>query len=31
VYVWDVMADRVRAVTRRAHGGIPIDQFSIDI
>jgi dipeptidyl aminopeptidase/acylaminoacyl peptidase len=27
VYAWDVKADRVRAVTRCAHGGIPTDQF----
>jgi dipeptidyl aminopeptidase/acylaminoacyl peptidase len=28
VYLWDVPADRVRAVTRCAHGGILLDQFS---
>lgn len=27
VYVWDLQADRVQAVTRCAHGGIPVDQF----
>ncbi len=27
VYVWDLTSDRVRAVTRCAHGGIPTGQF----
>jgi dipeptidyl aminopeptidase/acylaminoacyl peptidase len=27
VYLWDIQANRVQAVTRCAHGGIPLDQF----
>jgi dipeptidyl aminopeptidase/acylaminoacyl peptidase len=27
IFVWDVKTDGVQAVTRCAHGGIPIDQF----
>lgn len=27
VYVWDIQADTVRAVTRSSHGGLPADTF----
>jgi dipeptidyl aminopeptidase/acylaminoacyl peptidase len=27
VYVWDLETDRVRAVTRSSHGGIPVETF----
>nr|MBC8444994.1 S9 family peptidase [Chloroflexota bacterium] len=27
VYLWDLAHDRVRAVTRSSHGGVPVDSF----
>ncbi len=28
IYVWDMAGDRVHAVTRSSHGGVPVDSFS---
>jgi len=27
IYVWDLARDRVQAITRSAHGGVPLDSF----